>query len=134
MSYSLAAGGASATDTTQVAATVTGGAETPVSATGSATVATGVKAQSVDAVPMAPTDKVTLQGKAQVAVKVVSKPGTGSTGPMMGSVVFVYNAKGHLRIRYMDSKNNLVYQTPPVMLARTEDLMLRSTSSVSARV
>jgi hypothetical protein len=55
-------------------------------------------------------------------------------GGRMGSVLFVYNNKGQLRIRYMDSKNSLVYQTPPVLLARTADIMMSSGSSVSARV
>ncbi len=79
-------------------------------------------------------DTVTLQGKVQDAVKASPGQGNGTIGGRIGSVVFVYNSKGDLRIRYMDSKNSLVYQTPPVLLARTADLMMRPGSSVSARV
>lgn len=113
----------------------TGAAETPVSATDSRTVGPLVMAPAVDPGAKAPAvDTVTLQGKARDAVKVSPKPGNGTTGGRIGSVLFVYTMKGDLRVRFMDSKNALVYQTPPVMLARTADLMMRSGSSVSARI
>jgi hypothetical protein len=123
---SVAAGGVAVTDATTVAGQVSGGVETLVSATESSTVGPGVKAPSVDT--------VTLQGKVQNAVKVSPKPGNVTAGGRIGSVVFVYNWKGDLRVRYIDSKNSLVYQTPPVLLARTADLMMRPSSSVSARL
>jgi hypothetical protein len=123
---SVAVGGVAATDATTVAGSVSGGAGTLVSATGSSTVGPGVNGTSVDT--------VTLQGKVQDAVKASPRQGNGITGGRIGSVVFLYNWKGDLRVRYMDSKNSLVYQTPPVLLARTADLMMRSNSSVSARV
>ena len=79
-------------------------------------------------------DTVTLQGKARDAVKASPKQENDMIGGRISAVLFVYNMKGQLRIRYMDSKNSLVYQTPPVMMARTADLMTRSGFSVSARV
>ena len=79
-------------------------------------------------------DTVSLQGKVREAVKDASGNRSDKTGGRIGSVVFVYNWKGNLRVRFMDSKNSLVYQTPPVMMARTQDLMMRADSSVSARI
>jgi hypothetical protein len=121
-----ASGAVTATDATAAAGAVSGGVETPGSATDSRTAGPGVKAPAVDT--------VTLQGKARGAIKERPKQGNDLIGGRIGSVVFVYNWKGDLRIRFMDSKNTLVYQTPPVMMARTADLMMRPNSSVSAMV
>jgi hypothetical protein len=128
--YSVATGGATATDATTVAGPVSGGAVTPDSATGigvnATTVGPGAKASSVDT--------VTLQGKVRNAVKVSHKAGNVTAGGRIGSVVFVYNSKGQLYIRFMDSKNSLIYQTPPVLMASTASLMMSPSSSVSARL
>jgi len=120
----VATGGAApTTDATTVISVASVGAETPNSAT-----TVGADAKSPGA------DTVSLQGKARETVKDSSGARGDKTGGRIGSVVFAYNWKGDLRIRFMDSKNALVYQTPPVMMARTADLMMRSDSSVSARV
>ncbi len=76
-------------------------------------------------------DTVTLQGKVRYALKVSPKPGNGATGGRIGSVVFVYNSKGQLHIKFMDSKNALIYQTPPQTMASTTDLMMSPNSSVA---
>jgi hypothetical protein len=52
----------------------------------------------------------------------------------MGDILFVYNFRGDLRIRFMDSSNRLVYQTPPLMLSRMMDLMGRDALRVSMKV
>jgi hypothetical protein len=52
----------------------------------------------------------------------------------MGDVLFVYNFRGDLRIRFMDSSNRLIYQTPPLMLSRMMDLMGRDALRVSMKV
>ena len=133
--YPVATGGAEATDITTVAGPVSGGAETPVTATDSRTVGPRVVAPAVDPGAKAPAvDTVTLQGKVRDAVKVTPKSGSGTTGGRIGSVLFVYNGKGALQIKFMDSKNTLVYQTPPHMMASTAALMMRPNSSVSATV
>jgi hypothetical protein len=75
-----------------------------------------------------------LQGTVQKAVKASPVQANNVTAGRIGAVLFVYNWKGALRVRYMDSKNSLVYQTPPVLMARMADLMMRSGSSVSAKV
>lgn len=80
-------------------------------------------------------DTVTLQGKVQ-ETKTATVPQGGDDGnaDRMGSVLFSYNSKGDLRIRFMDSSNTLVYQTPPVMVARLLDIMRRADTSVNSSV
>ena len=51
----------------------------------------------------------------------------------IGAILFVYNPKGKVRIRFMDSSNNLIYQVPPVMLSRMMDLMQTFGSQVSIK-
>ena len=51
----------------------------------------------------------------------------------MGHVLFEYNLRGDLRIRFMDSKNMLIYQIPPVMVAKTMDLMRQFTDTVNTK-
>jgi hypothetical protein len=51
----------------------------------------------------------------------------------IGDILFVYNPKGKVRIRFMDSSNNLIYQVPPVMLSRMMDLMQTLGSQVSIK-
>jgi hypothetical protein len=115
-----------ATDATTATGAVPGGAKTQGSATDSLTVDQGVKPPSVDT--------VTLQGKTQANSTGNPENGNSKIGGRIGAVLFSYNSKGALRIRFMDSSNALVYQTPPVMMARMMDLMMRPDSSVSARV
>lgn len=49
----------------------------------------------------------------------------------IGEVQFTYNSRGDLRVRFMDSKHGLIYQTPPVMYARMSDLMSQMKVSVN---
>jgi hypothetical protein len=63
--------------------------------------------------------------------KQVRKPESG--GRTMGHVLFEYNVRGDLRIRFMDSKNMLIYQIPPVMVAKTMDLMKRFSNTVNMK-
>lgn len=52
----------------------------------------------------------------------------------MNNILFAYNFRGDLRIRFMDSINKLVYQIPPVLTARISELMTRPGSSVNTKV
>lgn len=100
------------------------------SATDGTAAGSGVKSATVDKV-----DTVTLQGKTQTASADTPDKGDSSTiGGRIGSVLFSYNSKGVLRIKFMDTSNTLVYQTPPVLMARMMDLMMRPDYSVSAKV
>lgn len=51
----------------------------------------------------------------------------------MNNILFAYNFRGDLRIRFMDSVNTLVYQMPPVLVARISELMTRPDSSVNTK-
>lgn len=84
-----------------------------------------------------PLDRVTLRN----AVKPVAgrdaetARGSGSDKPSrsMGDILFSYNFKGDLRIKFMDSVNKLVYQTPPVYFSRMADLMMSPQTSVNTK-
>ena len=54
-------------------------------------------------------------------------------GRTMGHILYVYNLRGDLRVRFMDSKNKLIYQIPPVMVAKTMDLMNRFDKTVNTK-
>lgn len=43
----------------------------------------------------------------------------------MSHVVESYNQQGEVRIKFMDSHNNVVYQIPTEMVAKMEDQMLK---------
>ncbi|MDD2308163.1 MAG: hypothetical protein PHH91_01100 [Desulfuromonadaceae bacterium] len=43
----------------------------------------------------------------------------------MSHVVESYNQQGKVRIKFMDSSNNVVYQIPTEMVAKMEDQMLK---------
>lgn len=49
----------------------------------------------------------------------------------MSDILFSYNFKGDLRIRFMDSSNELVYQTPSENMTRMADLMMSRKSTVN---
>lgn len=42
---------------------------------------------------------------------------------VMNHVVQTYNLHGKVRTKFMDSNNNVIYQIPAEMVAKTEDLM-----------
>lgn len=86
-------------------------------------------------------DTVTLQNKSQKNVSEsrtekakIEENKTNSTVRSASDVLFDYNAKGDLRIKFMDSHNKLIYQTPPVLFARISDLMTQSQSTVDTKV
>ena len=51
----------------------------------------------------------------------------------MNNVVEVYNLKGEARTKFMDSKNEVVYQIPSEMVAKIEDRMLNPDTSTSRK-
>ena len=51
----------------------------------------------------------------------------------MDDILFAYNFRGDLRIRFMDSASKLVYQIPSVLVARMSDLMAHPESSVNIK-
>jgi hypothetical protein len=52
---------------------------------------------------------------------------------MMSDIVVVYNHQGQVRIKFMDSNNNVIYQIPSEMLAKMEDNMMKLKSSTTIK-
>ncbi|KAB0664098.1 hypothetical protein F6V25_14945 [Oryzomonas japonica] len=129
--YPITTGGTAATtDTAMVVNPVPGGTEAANSMPDSLAVTSEAKAAAADTVTLLGKDR----SQAQAARKDTSWGKSDKIGSRIGAVLFTYNSKGDLRIRFMDSTNTLVYQTPPVMMARMMDLMMHTDSSVSALV
>ena len=100
----------------------------------------GVKAEPIKTSTVEPVDRVTLQDRVQTTKqeskteknpKVESKKSNLTRS--ISEVLFDYNSKGDLRIQFMDSGNQLIYQTPPVLFARITDLMSQTQSSVDTK-
>ena len=51
----------------------------------------------------------------------------------MSHVVVVYNQQGKVRIKFMDSKNNAIYQIPTEMVAKMEDLMMKPETATNIK-
>ena len=71
-------------------------------------------------------DKVSISSKPMPVAKVEkdSKP-----AGVVSHVVESYNLKGELRTKFLDSRNNVVYQVPSEMVAKIQDLMIKSNTS-----
>jgi hypothetical protein len=88
-------------------------------------------------------DKVTLQNTLQKsaveleaekkAAQDKNKASKNVSSRSVSDVLFDYNSKGDLRIKFMDSGNKLIYQTPPVMFAKITDLMYQSQVTVDTK-
>ena len=51
----------------------------------------------------------------------------------MSHVVVVYNQQGKVRIKFMDSKNNAIYQIPTEMVAKMEDQMMKPETATNIK-
>jgi len=51
----------------------------------------------------------------------------------MSHVVEVYNQQGKVRIKFMDSKNNAIYQIPSELMAKMEDRMMKSETATNIK-
>lgn len=61
-------------------------------------------------------------------VETVAKP-----AGVVSHVVESYNFKGDVRVKFMDSRNNVVYQIPSEMVAKMQDLMLKPNTSADIK-
>lgn len=52
---------------------------------------------------------------------------------VVSHVVVTYNPQGKMRTKFLDSRNNVVYQVPPEMLAKMEDLMMKMEISTNIK-
>ena len=64
-----------------------------------------------------------------------SSDSTGNKKPdrTMSHVVEVYNRQGKVRITFIDSENNAVYQIPSEMVAKVEDQMMKPETSTNMK-
>jgi hypothetical protein len=51
----------------------------------------------------------------------------------MNSVVESYNQQGKVRIKFMDSNNNVIYQIPAEMVAKMEDQMMKPETATNIK-
>lgn len=99
-----------------------------------------IKSEPIKTSKIEPVDTVTLQNKVQ---NTKPEPRTEKTAKAenkksdltrsISDVLFDYNYKGDLRIKFMDSGNQLIYQTPPVLFARITDLMSQTQLTVNTK-
>lgn len=95
-----------------------------------------IQDQKSDAVDTVTIMNTTLDNK-RAAQKEETK-NTGNSQDKLGvrtmdEILFAYNYKGDLRIKFMDSLNKLVYQVPPVLVSRMSDLMAQPDSAVNTK-
>jgi len=57
----------------------------------------------------------------------------GKSDGVMSKVQFVYDQKGTLSVRYMDSANRLIYQVPSELMLRLKEAASQSDSSVNTK-
>lgn len=105
------------------------------------------------AAPLREEDRAAYRGRAPLAAKTAAGAGQGeprdgdAAKPAAGgdagrpaaataadSVDFVYDIKGNVKIKFMDSMNNLVYQMPPELYYRMSSRMGTGRASVNTRV
>jgi len=67
------------------------------------------------------------------AQKTISANVDGGDKParFMSHITEVYNSHGKKRVQFLDSQNNVIYQIPPEMVAKTEDLMMKNNQSTN---
>jgi len=58
---------------------------------------------------------------------------TAKTAGSASHVVVTYNPQGKMRTKFLDSRNDVVYQVPPEMLAKMEDLMMKPETSTNIK-
>lgn len=69
----------------------------------------------------AKTDVVTIAGK---QTQVSDNENDRKPAGVVSHVVVSYNLRGEMRTKFEDSRNNVVYQVPSVMVAKMQDLMM----------
>jgi len=85
-------------------------------------------AQTVAAANATTVNKVAPLAKQAAHEKDKSK---GDSAQHMSHVVEVYNTQGKKRLKFMDNRNNVVYQVPSEAVAKMEDLMMKPDASTS---
>jgi len=88
-----------------------------------------------------PVDTVTIVTKAaearsearKAAEREVTESKDRQKTRTLGDILFAYNYRGDLRIKFMDSASSLIYQVPPVMFSRIADLAQRIQQNINIK-
>ena len=86
---------------------------------------------STKAVQASPLDAITDNNKSTVIKKTVVS--SNQPAGIVSHVVESYNQYGKVRVKFMDSRNNVVYQTPSEMVAKIEDQMKAPNTSANVK-
>ena len=78
-------------------------------------------------------DRVSISSKPASVEKVEKVEKDKKPPGVVSHVVESYNLKGELRTKFLDSRNNVVYQIPSEMVAKMQDLMLKSNTSANIK-
>ncbi|MDD2900614.1 MAG: hypothetical protein PHI31_18130 [Desulfuromonadaceae bacterium] len=62
--------------------------------------------------------------------KEINQNTSDKSGGAVAKVQFVYNPKGELSLRYMDTASRLIYQTPSELMQRLKEALTKSGTSV----
>jgi hypothetical protein len=87
--------------------------------------------QSSGPVPV-PDSKIAADKSPASKQTAVDENSSGSAG-IVSHVVISYNQHGKLRTKFVDSRNNVVYQIPSEMITKLEDQMLTSNTSTNVK-
>ena len=90
---------------------------------------------SMKAVQVSPLDAITDNNIPTVIKKTAATRNVSSSQPagIVSHIVESYNQYGKVRIKFMDSRNNVVYQTPSEMVAKIEDQMKAPNTSADVK-
>lgn len=93
---------------------------------------------STDTAPV-PVDTVSISSQSQQKVtdakkeetkKETSSNNSDKPGAVAAKVQFVYNPKGEISIRYMDTASRIIYQTPSELMLSLKEALTKSDTSV----
>ncbi|MDD2899473.1 MAG: hypothetical protein PHI31_12260 [Desulfuromonadaceae bacterium] len=91
---------------------------------------TPAKAEIQNAVDPQADDKVTLSSK---PLSVAKAANSSKPAGVVSHVVVSYNLRGEMRTKFVDSRNNVVYQMPSEMVAKMQDLMMTVNTSTNVK-
>ncbi len=91
-----------------------------------------------------PNDTISISGLSRQTVvdgkkeevkreKIPATNNSGKSGTVTATIQFVYDLKGELIVRHMDSANRLIYQTPSRLALLIRELASKSYSSVDTK-
>ena len=89
-----------------------------------------VKAEQASPLDIVTDNKISVETKKAAEKNNVS---SNQSAGIVSHVVESYNQHGKVRVKFMDSRNNVVYQTPSEMVARLEDQMMSPNTSANVK-